>query len=105
MTPVASPNKTWEGSIGGILTACIGGVLAQQLILKEALLWKAIVFAFLIHLAAQVSDPVESLFKRAAGVKDSSNMLPGHGGFMDRIDSMILAVPLFYYLLKFIGMG
>jgi phosphatidate cytidylyltransferase len=105
MTPVASPNKTWEGSIGGILTACIGGVLAQQLILKEALLWKAIVFAFLIHLAAQVSDPVESLFKRAAGVKDSSNMLPGHGGFLDRIDSMILAVPLFYYLLKFIGMG
>jgi len=105
MTPVASPNKTWEGSIGGILIACIGGALAQQLILKETLLWKAVVFAFLIHLVAQVSDPMESLFKRAAGVKDSSNLLPGHGGFLDRIDSMILAVPLFYYLLKFIGMG
>jgi len=104
MAPIASPNKTWEGSVGGILTACLGGVLAQQLILRETNLWKAVLFAFLVHLVAQVSDPVESLFKRAAGVKDSSNILPGHGGFLDRIDSLILAAPLFYYLLKFIGM-
>lgn len=105
MTPLASPNKTWEGSIAGFLSACIGGVVVQQLLLRDALLWKALLFALLIHAAAQISDPLESIFKRAAGVKDSSNALPGHGGFLDRIDSHILAAPLFYYLLIFIGMN
>jgi len=105
MTPLASPNKTWEGSIAGLLSACIGGIVVQQFLLKDALLWKAILFALLIHAAAQISDPLESIFKRAAGVKDSSNALPGHGGILDRIDSQILAAPLFYYLLIFIGMN
>jgi phosphatidate cytidylyltransferase len=104
MTPLASPHKTWEGSIGGVVCACIGGVCAQQILLSDAVWWKAAIFAFIIHVVAQISDPLESLFKRAAGVKDSSNALPGHGGFFDRIDSLILATPFFYYLLKFIGM-
>ena len=52
------------------------------------------------RIAAQVSDPLESLFKRAVGVKDSSNVLPGHGGFFDRIDSLILSGPLFYFIVK-----
>lgn len=104
MTPLASPNKTWEGSIAGLLSACIGGVVVQQLLIKDALLWKAILFSLLIHAAAQISDPLESIFKRAAGVKDSSNALPGHGGFLDRIDSLVLAAPLYYYLLILIGM-
>jgi phosphatidate cytidylyltransferase len=105
MTPLASPNKTWEGSIAGLISACIAGVIVQQVLLRDALLWKAILFALLIHAAAQISDPLESIFKRAAGVKDSSNALPGHGGFLDRIDSYILAAPLFHYLLVFFGMG
>ncbi len=104
LAPLASPHKTWEGSVGGLLFACLGGIAAQQIFLPEATLWKAVVFAFVLHVAAQFSDPLESLFKRAAGVKDSSNILPGHGGFLDRIDSMILAAPLYYYLLKYIGM-
>jgi phosphatidate cytidylyltransferase len=105
MAPLASPHKTWEGSIGGVVTACLGGVAAQQILLPDAVWWKAAVFAFVIHVVAQMSDPLESLFKRAAGVKDSSNALPGHGGFLDRIDSLILAAPFFYYLLKLIGMN
>lgn len=102
--PLASPNKTWEGSIGGLLTGAAFGVAFQQLFLPDASLWKAALFGLLLQAIAQISDPVESLFKRAAGVKDSSNLLPGHGGFFDRVDSLILAVPLFYYLLEFVGM-
>jgi phosphatidate cytidylyltransferase len=104
LAPLASPHKTWEGSVAGVVSACLGGIAAQQILLQEAVLWKAAVFAFVVHVVAQFSDPLESLFKRAAGVKDSSNILPGHGGFFDRIDSMILAAPFYYYLLKYIGM-
>jgi phosphatidate cytidylyltransferase len=104
LAPMASPHKTWEGSVGGIVFACLGGAAAQQIFLPEAVLWKAVVFAFVVHAVAQLSDPLESLFKRAAGVKDSSNILPGHGGFFDRIDSLMLAAPFYYYMLKYIGM-
>jgi phosphatidate cytidylyltransferase len=104
LAPLASPRKTWEGSVGGVVFACLAGIAAQQIFLPEAVMGKAAVFAFVVHVFAQFSDPLESLFKRAAGVKDSSNILPGHGGFFDRIDSMILAAPLYYYLLKYIGM-
>jgi phosphatidate cytidylyltransferase len=104
MTPLASPKKTWEGSFGGIVAACLTGILIQQLLIREAVLWKAVLLAFVIHAMAQISDPLESLFKRAAGVKDSSNLLPGHGGFFDRLDSLILALPFFYYLLRYFDM-
>ena len=102
MTPVASPNKTWEGSAGGLLLAIGGAVLAQQVLLRSVPLWRAILTGVLVHAVAQVSDPLESLFKRAVGVKDSSNALPGHGGFLDRIDSLILASPLFYFIVKYL---
>ncbi len=101
MVPIASPHKTWEGSIGGIVFACLGALAAQQLLLKDIVLWKAILCGIFVHAVAQISDPLESLFKRAVGVKDSSNILPGHGGFLDRMDSLILATPFFYYYLKF----
>ena len=100
--PIASPNKTWMGGLGGIIFATLGALAAQQILLKEVILWKALLCGALIHVIAQVSDPVESLFKRAVGVKDSSHVLPGHGGFLDRTDSFILAVPVFYYFVKYI---
>jgi phosphatidate cytidylyltransferase len=101
MTPLASPHKTWEGSVGGIAFSVLGALVARQLLLSEIGLWTALVSGALVHAAAQVSDPLESLFKRAVGVKDSSNFLPGHGGFLDRIDSFLLAAPFFYYFIKF----
>jgi len=100
MTPVASPKKSWEGAVGGIIFACLGGLAARELLFPALALWKAVLTAAVVHAAAQVSDPLESLFKRAAGVKDSSNLLPGHGGLLDRVDSFLLAAPLFYYLVK-----
>ena len=105
LASLASPHKTVEGAVGGLITACLGGLLIQQLLLRDVVLWKALLFAFCIHLVAQISDPVESLFKRAAGVKDSSSLLPGHGGFLDRIDSLLFAAPLFYFLLKYVGLS
>ena len=102
MTPVASPNKSWEGSAGGFLFAVAGAVLARFVLLPEIGIGTAALTGLVIHAAAQVSDPFESLFKRAVGVKDSSHSLPGHGGFLDRIDSLILAGPLFYFIVKLI---
>jgi phosphatidate cytidylyltransferase len=101
MTPLASPNKTWEGSVCGIICAILGALGAQQFLLNEVDPWRALACGALVHAAAQLSDPLESLFKRAVGVKDSSNFLPGHGGFLDRIDSFLLAAPLYYYLVKY----
>jgi phosphatidate cytidylyltransferase len=101
MTPLASPNKTWEGSIGGIICAILGALAGQFILLNQVNPWHAMACGALVHAAAQLSDPLESLFKRAVGVKDSSNFLPGHGGFLDRIDSFLLAAPLYYYIVKF----
>jgi phosphatidate cytidylyltransferase len=99
MTPIASPNKSWEGSAGGFLFAVAGAIAARFVLLPAVPVLTAVLTAIAVHAAAQVSDPLESLFKRAAGVKDSSNSLPGHGGFLDRIDSLILAGPVLYYIL------
>jgi phosphatidate cytidylyltransferase len=102
MTPLASPNKTWEGSAGGLLLAASGAAAARAVFLPGLDLGLAVLTGTVVHAAAQVSDPLESLFKRAVGVKDSSNVLPGHGGFLDRVDSFLLAAPLFYYLVRFL---
>lgn len=100
MTPVASPHKTWEGAAGGILFACLAGLAARALFVPVLPVWKAVVTAAAVHAVAQAADPLESLFKRAAGVKDSSNIFPGHGGFLDRVDSFVLAAPFFYYAVR-----
>jgi len=101
MTPIASPNKTWEGAIGGLITAGFSAWAAQAVFLPAADPLAAVGAGLAVSIVAQVSDPLESLFKRAAGVKDSSNALPGHGGFLDRVDSLIFAAPSFYFLLRY----
>jgi len=102
MTPTASPNKSWEGSAGGIVFALAGAALARWILKLDVPLATALLTAVVVHAAAQVSDPLESLFKRAVGTKDSSNALPGHGGFLDRIDSLVLAGPLFYFIVSYL---
>lgn len=100
LAEVISPKKTVEGALGGgfcaILISCLG-IFYTQLTLIQA-----IVGGFLITLSAQLGDLSESLIKRDAGVKDSSDILPGHGGMLDRFDGYIFALPVaYYYLMHF----
>ncbi len=100
LAPVISPKKTIEGSIGGTLTAIIFGIIIGWFI---NLPWyHSFVASLIISAAAQLGDLSESLIKRDAGVKDSGNTLPGHGGFLDRCDSFIFAAPIAYYYFKFL---
>lgn len=100
LSPV-SPKKTWEGTIGGILLAVIVmGVLGYLSQPSSAWLWASI--AAIVSVAGTAGDLLESKLKRLAGVKDSGNIMPGHGGFLDRFDSLLLAVPFVWLFLKII---
>lgn len=99
LAPVVSPNKTIEGSIGGAVCAVIGALVIGYFIGVE---WYMSVLAgFFCTMFAQIGDLCESLIKRDAGVKDSGNSLPGHGGFLDRTDSFIFTIPVMYYFCKY----
>jgi phosphatidate cytidylyltransferase len=101
MAPRVSPNKTWEGFWSGVLTA--GGAAAVGGWLLGAPLLPWIVVCLLVALVSVVGDLVESMFKRKAGLKDSSGLLPGHGGVLDRLDSLSAAGPMFLLGLQVIG--
>ena len=100
LSPVISPNKTIEGSIGGTVMCMLFSLVIGYAI---GLTWyHSIILGALIAIFAQIGDLCESMIKRDAGVKDSSNILPGHGGFLDRTDSYIMTVPVVYYYLQYI---
>jgi phosphatidate cytidylyltransferase len=100
LAPEISPGKTLEGSMGGILFSFLA-LLAYTALVREVFpfglleLW---LFSLLLSLAAQLGDLAESMLKRFAGVKDSGRFLPGHGGLLDRIDSLLFTFPLTYFL-------
>ena len=99
-----SPKKSWEGFFGGMLF-CVGFGLLCHFVFNNFFpaigLWQWIVLAVIVSIAATLGDLVESLIKRTAGVKDSGNIIPGHGGLLDRIDSLLLVAPvaLAYFLI------
>jgi len=100
LAPAVSPGKSWEGVYGGLaltllITLIVGFV--RDWTAKEILL--ALIGAAVVVLISVVGDLTESMFKRQAGIKDSSNLLPGHGGVLDRIDSLTAAIPIFAVLL------
>jgi phosphatidate cytidylyltransferase len=100
--PRISPKKTWEGAIGGGLAA-VGGAVAISTYTNDLPLIHWIILGIIIVVAATFGDLVESLLKRSAQVKDSSNLLPGHGGILDRFDGVLLASPMvFTYLMVFV---
>lgn len=95
-----SPKKTWGGAIGGLLFAVLMAAASHYWFVRDLRLSDCLVIGFIIGTIGQMSDLAESLFKRDAGVKDSSSLIPGHGGVLDRFDSEMLVAPLVYlYLL------
>ncbi|MCW3843685.1 phosphatidate cytidylyltransferase [Micromonospora yasonensis] len=98
MAPTISPKKSWEGFAGSVTAAAAGSALLLWLLLDVAPGWGAL-FGVAISCAAVLGDLAESMIKRDLGVKDMSNLLPGHGGLMDRLDSILFAVPTAYLLL------
>ncbi len=99
LCPSISPGKTWEGFIGGLIGSLGAALLVQHFFLPgQGLVWICLIVLLLGCLGA-AGDLSESVIKRAFGVKDSGNLLPGHGGLLDRIDSLLLTAPVLYYLL------
>lgn len=102
LCPQTSPNKSVEGAIGGFALSLICTLVYQEIWMPEVSLTQALPLAILCAIAAQIGDLFESMIKRSMGVKDSGAILPGHGGILDRIDSLLLAVPVFYVMKFFV---
>lgn len=104
MAPNISPNKTWAGFAGGIVGAMLfAWLVLQQVGLSQDALMKISLISGLCALFSVVGDLVESILKRQAGVKDSGTIIPGHGGLLDRLDSLLAAVPVFAVLKMLAG--
>ncbi len=101
LAPRVSPNKTWEGFWSGVAAAACAATVGGWLLGKPLLPWVGVCIA--VALASVVGDLVESMFKRQAGLKDSSSLLPGHGGVLDRLDSLSAAGPMFLLGLALLG--
>lgn len=103
LSPVISPKKSVEGAIAGALCAIVAGLVIGKLI--NISLFHAFVLSIITTVMAQLGDLSESLIKRDAGVKDSGNSLPGHGGFLDRADSYLFSMPVAYLYIKYFILG
>ena len=100
MAPNISPKKSWEGFVGGVFLVTF---ISTLLWVFNLLGMEYIFYSIIISLAATVGDLLESVFKRRSGVKDSGNLLPGHGGVLDRFDSILLASPILFFILIIFG--
>ena len=94
-----SPNKTVEGSVSGLIGSVAAGIALGTWLLGFSITFMAVV-SLITGIAGQVGDLVESALKRSAGVKDSSTLLPGHGGMLDRLDSLMFAAPVIYWFFR-----
>lgn len=101
LAPTLSPKKTWEGSLAAVPSAIIAALIFKLLWLSFLSWTDVIALALIAGAWGQVGDLAESALKRSAGVKDSGSILPGHGGMLDRLDSLIVVVPLYYLYLRY----
>ncbi|MCU0453054.1 MAG: phosphatidate cytidylyltransferase [Bacteroidetes bacterium] len=97
-----SPKKSWEGAVFGFIAAVVTWIVARGLVLDYLTMTHAVVLGTLVGVFGQIGDLVESRFKRDAGVKDSSSLLPGHGGIYDRFDSLVFLAPIIYLYVDFV---
>jgi len=98
--PDLSPNKTWAGAVGGLAGSLAGGLLSLPLFAGEVSAGFLVATSLAVGLSGQLGDLFESLWKRAKGVKDSGNLIPGHGGILDRIDSLLIGIPVGYHIVR-----
>lgn len=107
LAPVLSPNKTRSGAIGGLVGSVVTSLALGLLVLNHVgwnfAIWQLVTVGGVVGVVAQVGDVAESLFKREAGVKDSSALIPGHGGVLDRLDSLYFVVPVAAGLFRWLG--
>ena len=97
MAPGISPGKTWEGAGAGLFGGILAFIVLASLLSLSLAVWKAALLGIAVGLGAQVGDLLESALKRANSAKQSGRLLPGHGGFLDRLDSVVLNLALVYY--------
>lgn len=95
-----SPKKTWEGTAGGAILCVLVVTLVGCALISKSLIWPLIIISTIAAIIGTAGDLLESKLKRMAGVKDSGTMMPGHGGFMDRFDSLLLATPFVWLFVK-----
>jgi len=101
LIPRISPNKTVEGAVGGLIAAGFCGWLCSRGLTPFLTPFAATVVGLIVGVMAQLGDLVESMIKRDAGIKDSAELIPGHGGVLDRFDSLLFTVPVLYYYFRF----
>lgn len=99
--PKVSPNKTWEGFIGGLISTTIVGYFLR--FLTPLSVWEVVMVSFIVAFTGFVGDVVVSAIKRDMGVKDTGNAIPGHGGILDRIDSLATTAPVFFHIVYFLA--
>ncbi|MBE9605072.1 phosphatidate cytidylyltransferase [Acetobacteraceae bacterium H6797] len=102
--PAVSPNKTWSGAIGGVVSVILVGMLVSELLVPGSLP-RAAAIAVLLGIATQIGDLLESAMKRRFNVKDSSRLIPGHGGLLDRLDGLMIAAPVAALIAMWRGVG
>ena len=99
MWPRHSPGKTWEGTAFGVLVAVLVAVFVGPLLVPDVAWPTWLAVGLVCSVVATLGDLVESMLKRSVGVKDSGNIMPGHGGFLDRFDSLLIITPFVYIVL------
>lgn len=99
LAPMISPRKTWEGAIGGLISSILVSVIFYFTFVLPLTWWQLVLIGLLVSVLAQMGDLIESLLKRNKSVKDSGNLLPGHGGILDRVDSYIVTAAAAYYII------